>query len=1222
MKTIFHFTFSNLSKIKFRFLLIVLQFIFSYSFNLIAQDTDIQKKFLHFQYLNVEDGLSQGMILSIFQDSRGFLWFATQYGLNRYDGYSFKIYTNNPSDSSSISSNFILSIAEDKLGNLWIGTENGLNKFDFSNDTFTRYLQDSTNLAVISSVIVDKSGVIWAGTATDGLYRLVINSDKSDSVTIINYRHNNNFYSLSSNLARCIFEDSKGRIWVGTDKGLNLLTDYKKGIFKKITSVYNENKTIEAQIWTICESNSGSLLIGSTAGLFSVYEDLDNSFYLINFFIRSKNLSIPNTVISACMDNSDNLWIGTYAGGLYLWNEKNFQLSKILDKLQKSNLQTGTIHSILVDRSNVLWIGTKSGLLKCTPTNSYFDNFANTKSLNADENLVLTFLEDKTGKIWIGKVLNLELFDPIKGESELFDLSRYITYSPPDLGVKSLYQDKAGTLWIGTLWRGLFEMTKESGNGKDYKLHQYWFYNNSNPALYDNSALKIIEDKWGYLWIATKFGIKRFNRVNKEFYDLKFTPLSKIKPPKSIVFEIYKSPGNPDIIWIGTRSQGMFQVQLGKNENEITGLRHFTPDPNNPKSLSTEFVRTILEDSKGRLWAGTLSSGLDLLNKDSTTFKNFGSKDGLPSEAILGLLEDDLGYLWISTISGLCRFDPESLETINFYKSDGLQSSEFNGGSYLKSKSGELYFGGINGFDIVHPELVQKNKLPPSVVITEILLYNQSILKRVQKNKTVEGSEPGNDYGLIELDHNENVISFEFSALDYINPSNNKYAYMLEGIDTSWNFVGARRFANYSKIPPGNYLFRVKASNNNGVWNYNGASLRVIINPPFWQTWWFRILSVIILISFLVFLYKYRVKKINENKKALEIQVKERTESERKIKDALSQVEKLKNELEAENIYLQDEIKLTHNFESIISTSESFNKILYKVEQVSGTDAIVLILGESGTGKELIARAIHSLSYRKNKPLIKVNCAALPAYLIESELFGHEKGAFTGAYVKKIGRFELANEGTIFLDEIGELPLELQAKLLRVLQESEFERVGGTIPIHVDVRVIAATNRDLENALKEGTFREDLYYRLNVFPINIPPLRERKEDVPVLVNHFINKHCKKVGKRIESISPKLMKKLIEYDWPGNVRELENVIERAIIVSPEDNFKLEETFQQNKENGNAPGFQSLDEIERKYIIEVLESTNWRVSGPNGAAKILGLVPSTLQFRMKKLNIHRK
>ncbi|MEJ2616044.1 MAG: two-component regulator propeller domain-containing protein [Ignavibacteriaceae bacterium] len=812
-KTISHRSFSNLYKIKFKFLLIALQFILSYSFNAIAQDSDIQKKFLHFQHLNVEDGLSQGMIISIFQDSRGFLWFATQYGLNRYDGYSFKIYTNNPLDSVSISNNFVLSIAEDKAGNLWIGTENGLNKFDYSNDIFTRYLQDSTNLAVISSVIVDKEGAIWAGTPSAGLYRLVFNDDKTDSVTITNYHHNpDNVYSLSSNLARCIFEDSKGQLWVGTDKGLNLLVDYKKGIFKRITTVYNENRNIESQIWTICEDESGKLLIGSTAGLYSVFEDLDNSFYLVDFFIRNKNISIPNTVISAYKDKADNLWIGTYAGGLYLWNENNFQLSKVLDRVETNNMQNLSIQSILVDCTNVLWIGTKSGLLKYSPTNSYFDNFGNTKGLNSDENLVLTFLEDKTGKIWIGKNLNLELFDPEKEKSEEFNLGRYITYSPRDLGVKSLYQDNTGTIWIGTLWRGLYEMTKGKGGKGDYKFHQYWFYNNSNPALYDNEVIKIIEDKWGYLWIATKFGVKRFNRINKKFYDLKFTPQSKIKPPETIVYEIYKSPSNPDIIWIGTRSQGMYQVQLGNNENEITGLRHFTPDSKNPHSLSTDFVRTILEDTKGRVWAGTLSSGLDLLNKDSTAFTNFSTKDGLPSEAILGLLEDDFGYLWISTISGLCRFDPESLETINFYKSDGLQSSEFNGGSYLKSKSGELFFGGINGFDIVHPELVQKNKLPPPVVITEIQLYNKSIFNRIQKDN-IDTSRSENVFGAIELAYNENVLSFEFSALDYINPANNKYAYMMQRIDTSWNFAGSRRFANYSKIPPGKRTNRGRTKN-------------------------------------------------------------------------------------------------------------------------------------------------------------------------------------------------------------------------------------------------------------------------------------------------------------------------------------------------------------------------------------------------------------------------
>jgi transcriptional regulator with GAF, ATPase, and Fis domain len=444
---------------------------------------------------------------------------------------------------------------------------------------------------------------------------------------------------------------------------------------------------------------------------------------------------------------------------------------------------------------------------------------------------------------------------------------------------------------------------------------------------------------------------------------------------------------------------------------------------------------------------------------------------------------------------------------------------------------------------------------------------------------------------------------------------------MMEGIDTSWNFVRARRFTNYSQIPPGEYLFRVKAANNNGVWNNDGAFIKIIINPPFWQTWWFRVLSILVFIALLVILYKYRVKKIEEKKKMLELQVKERTEAAQKIQEAFSEVEKLKNQLQEENIYLKDEIKLTHNFENIISTSESFKKILYRIEQVSSIDTTVLIMGESGTGKELLARAIHSLSNRKDKPLIKVNCATLPANLIESELFGHEKGSFTGAFARKIGKFEIANGGTIFLDEIGELPIELQTKLLRVLQENEFDRLGGSNLVKVDVRVIAATNRDIETALKQGTFREDLYYRLNVFPIKVPPLRDRKEDIPVLVNHFIKKHCKKVGKSIESISPGLMNKLIEYNWPGNVRELENVLERAIIISSGNSLIVEDSLIKPNEHKSNNGYESLEEIERNYIIEVLNSTNWRVSGPKGAAKILGLVPSTLEYRMKKLNIQR-
>ncbi|MCD4731470.1 MAG: sigma 54-interacting transcriptional regulator [Bacteroidales bacterium] len=352
------------------------------------------------------------------------------------------------------------------------------------------------------------------------------------------------------------------------------------------------------------------------------------------------------------------------------------------------------------------------------------------------------------------------------------------------------------------------------------------------------------------------------------------------------------------------------------------------------------------------------------------------------------------------------------------------------------------------------------------------------------------------------------------------------------------------------------------------------------------------------------------------------IDITERKKADENLRFALDEVKRLKNQLEAENIYLQQEIKLEHNFEEIISKSKTFKNVLNKVEQVASTDATVLVLGETGTGKELLARAIHNISKRRNRPLVKVNCATLPANLIESELFGHEKGSFTGAHAQKTGRFELANGGTIFLDEIGDLPRELQTKLLRVLQEGEFERLGSSQTMKVDVRIIAATNVNLEEAIEEGKFRNDLYYRLNVFPIIIPPLRDRRDDIPLLVHHFVNKYSKKNSRNIESIPQNTMKALQNYPWPGNIRELENIIERGVIISTGNQLELGDWLPKGKKIRSTQQTSSLNDYEKEYILEVLEMTNWRVSGEKGAAKILDIKPTTLEARMKKLGISRK
>jgi len=336
---------------------------------------------------------------------------------------------------------------------------------------------------------------------------------------------------------------------------------------------------------------------------------------------------------------------------------------------------------------------------------------------------------------------------------------------------------------------------------------------------------------------------------------------------------------------------------------------------------------------------------------------------------------------------------------------------------------------------------------------------------------------------------------------------------------------------------------------------------------------------------------------------------------------AYCEIEELKNRLTEEKLILEDEMRSGYQFEEIVGESPALRHVLQQVETVATTDSTVLLLGETGTGKERVARAIHDLSRRSQAPFVKINCAAIPTGLLESELFGHEKGAFTGAIAQKVGRFELAEGGTIFLDEVGDIPLELQPKLLRVLQEQEFERLGGNRTIHVDTRVVAATNRDLSAMVAERQFRSDLYYRLNVFPIRVPPLRERTEDIPLLVRFFAQMYSRRLGRNVETIPTATMETLVRYPWPGNVRELENLIERAVILSPGSVLRVPLAELHGREDASPGTSATLEQIEREHILQALRTSHWKLSGSGGAAARLGIKRTTLQSRMKKLGISR-
>ena len=362
---------------------------------------------------------------------------------------------------------------------------------------------------------------------------------------------------------------------------------------------------------------------------------------------------------------------------------------------------------------------------------------------------------------------------------------------------------------------------------------------------------------------------------------------------------------------------------------------------------------------------------------------------------------------------------------------------------------------------------------------------------------------------------------------------------------------------------------------------------------------------------------------LSRSNEQLSHEIDERKKTEDSLQTAYSEIQQLKDRLQAENIYLQQEVAQSHNFGEIIGTSSCLSNVFIRIKQVAPMNATVLLLGETGSGKGVVARAIHDHSTRKARPMISVNCSSLPANLIESELFGRERGAFTGSNERQVGRFELANNGTIFLDEIGDMPMDLQSKLLRVIQDGEFERLGSPRTIKVDVRIIAATNRNLEEEIRNNRFRQDLFYRLNVFPITLPPLRQRTEDIPELVNHFVRKFNKKNGKHIESVSKDTLNLLQQYHWPGNVRELESVIERSVIISQGTTLKIMDRLESisKADNPAAEEFKALDDLEYDHILKVLQKTMWRIEGKKGAAVLLGLNPSTLRARMRKYGLVR-
>ncbi len=809
---------------------------------------------LKFDHITTDNGLSQSTVTSIIQDCQGFLWFGTFDGLNRYDGYNFTVYRHDPNDMTSIISNQIKSIYEDNKGNLWIGTSNGLSRYDREQDKFINY--NSRNGYALEEVDIlnvfkDKKGNLWLGTNDDGLF---LYDPESDNIKI--YKAGNEDGGLRSNKIKQIFEDSKGNIWIATDGGGLNIYDYITDSFKRLEhQEENPHSLIGNKVYTIFEDSEGYLWFacyGKGLSFIKVDEIDKQVFKHFQNNPNNENSLSSNDILAICEGQKGELWIGTENGGINLLN-KNTQNFTHFKSSQNDpfSINNDSVYSIYKDNIGDIWAGTFSGGINVV--NFSNQGFIHYKSMpdGLSHNSVWEFSEDRQGIIWIatdGGGLNR--FNP---ETEDF---KYYNSSNSDLksdAVLTVYIDSENNVWTGT-WAGginLFDRQKKSFIN---------FINESNPS--SNNVFDIAEDKMGNLWFATQAGLIKYNKTDKSFINYNSENAGL---PDNFV-EVIKISSQGDLLLGASKGFTIFNPETNKNIN-------YTHDEKNSNSLSHNFVTDIFEEDENFIWIAT-NYGLNKLNRATGTIKKYFKSNGLPNDLVFGIEKDLNGFFWISTNGGLSRFNPVTEEFKNYTKVDGLQSDNFIKKSRYKSKNGTLYFGGENGFNAFYPGNIIENKNIPPVVITDFQIFNKSIKPGTQDSPLKKQISQTDE---LVLSYKHSVFSFGFTALNFVSSDKNQYAYMLEGFDREWNYIGKRRLATYTNINPGEYTFRVKGSNNNNIWNEEGTSVKIIITPPFWKTAWFRITGAFLIILLVSAVYYLRTRAIRERNRQLELTVQERT---------------------------------------------------------------------------------------------------------------------------------------------------------------------------------------------------------------------------------------------------------------------------------------------------------------------------------------------------------
>lgn len=797
-----------------------------------------------FQHISADQGLSQSGVSSIFQDSQGFMWFGTQDGLNKYDGYEFTVYKYNALDSNSLSDNFITSIYEDKSGIIWVGTDGGgLNKFNRKTEKFTRYIHDLNNPNSLShnrvlSIYEDSFGTLWVGTDGGGL-----NQFNQEIEQFTHYQHHlNDPNSLSNDIIFSIYEDHSGTLWIGTGGGGLNKFNRDIGQFSHYTNnPFDPTSLNDDTVLSIYEDQSARFWIGTKNGGLNQFNR--NTRQFIHYTHDPDNFKRlnHNTINAIAEDRLGNLWLATtswygnsYGSGLDKFVPENGQFIHYNhDSLHLTSLSDDLVSCVWLSNDQILWVGTAlGGINKLDLKEQKFIHYKNdpTNLNTLSDNHVMSIDEDHFGQLWIGTSDGgLNKFDSQTGQFTHYQHNSTNPYSLSSNNIWSINEDKDGMLWIGTFGSGLDKFDR-----KTQKITHYQNNPNDPFSLSDNAITSIHEDHLGTLWVGTmRGGLNKFEPESEQFTHYTNDPSNPNSLSDISAFLIYED--RAETLWIGTLNGG-----LNKFQRETENFIHYKHDSKISNSLSYDRILSIYEYPTGTLWIGTFGGGLDKFDIATETFTHYTEKDGLPNNSVVGILADDEGNLWLSTGKGLSKFNPKTETFRNYDVSDGLQGNEFDGvKAYLKSKTGEMFFGGLNGFNAFYPDQVKDNPHIPPVVITDFRKFNEN----VKLDKSISEIES------IKLSYKDNFFGFEFAVLDYTNPLKNQYAYKLEGFDKDWIYSGSRRYASYTNLDAGTYRFKVKGSNNDGVWNEEGTSIKILITPPPWKTWWAYTLYIVALVS-------------------------------------------------------------------------------------------------------------------------------------------------------------------------------------------------------------------------------------------------------------------------------------------------------------------------------------------------------------------------------------